>query len=467
MSLNKALLGSAAVLMALAAFPAAAQGIKELRKVSPIELMPERNGGQEATFSQVADPTAIGIDVLPASNISLDTLGIYDAKSGGLAFTVWEGSEFERVRVLLQNLPQTIPSPTIRQLLARLLLSSTRPPQSDNIQQNIFTQRIETLMHIDEVAQAQRLIELVPQDSRSEPLAHLEFTTHLLNGDDKWVCSHIGAALQKYSGEVAYWQKLSIFCHAQAKETAKVDLALDLLSEQQIAIDPGFVSLIETMTGRSKAVSTRFASPLSLDDAALIAISGKDAFPENYLQTAPLPIAELVQRNTTFSGAVKDAAAKRLAGAAQGNGTMQGWFAQQFAQSTDRHINFDRAQQEAQEKGSKADEAQNFRRNYRFYTLMQALGFSDVSVAEPWKQAAFTDAGHTYISPALRNELATAVNSELTGEAILLLAMIAGQVDNLQKADDASLAAIVEALMRLGFDKEAQAFATEAMTSLY
>src|SRR5690606_9112726 len=118
-------------------------------------------------------PAMADISVTPAKNISLDTLGIYDAKSGGLDFNVWEGSDHARVKFLLEKLPETIPSPTVRNLVARLLLSATRPPQSQNIQQNVFQQRIETLIHIDEVAQAQRLVEMVPQELRSERTAHL------------------------------------------------------------------------------------------------------------------------------------------------------------------------------------------------------------------------------------------------------------------------------------------------------
>lgn len=474
MCLNKTLLGSTALLLALTAFSAFAQGIKEQRKVSPMELMPIENEAEPAAADTpyIADENNNIISVLPAGNISLDTLGLYDAKSGGLAFTVWEGSDHERVHTLLQHMPQTIPSPTIRQLVARLLLSSTRPPQSENIQQNIFKPRIEMLMHMNEVPQAQRLLEMVPQNLRTEELAQLEFTAHLLNGDIEWVCSNIGAALQKYSANVAYWQKLSIFCNTRAKESAKVELALDVLSEQQVAIDPGFISLIEVMMGRSDKIS-RFSAPLALSDAALIAISGKDAFAQNYLQTAPLPVARLVNNNPAFTGDVKETVSKRLAGAiALQNPNkermhMRDWYAKQFAQSVEEHVNFDRALKEAQEKGGKTEEPLNTRRHYRFYMLLQALGFSDISVAEPWEKATFQDSGRIHVSPALRSEMATAVNSELTGEAILLVAMAAGQVDNLADVDDASISDLVAALMQLGLDKEAQAFAAEAMISLY
>lgn len=501
---NKSLLASASVaaLLALGA-PVHAQGIKDLRRTSPIDLMPapaEENAPRpvprEMPQETLRDDETIGvpvvsepasgaaeepddlpitlqpdapITVMPATNISLDTLGVYDQKSGGVGFDVWEGSNHARVRSLLENVPHTIPSPTVRKLVARLLLSSTRPPESENIQQNVFRQRVTTLLHIDELAQAQRLVEMIPQNLRTERTAHLEYTAHLLKGDHEWVCSNIGTALQKYSGEAGYWQKLSIFCNALDKDVAKAQLALDLLAEQQVEIDPGFVGLVEVMLGRQSKIETRFKTPLSLDDAAIIAISGKDAFPENYLKTAPLPVARLVKNNAEFADYIKDEAEKRLQGAIAleqpkpERVKMREWFARFFAKSPEDAVDYDREVKAMQEMAGTA----NTRRNYRFYAMLQALTFSNISADKPWVDATFKDTGRILVSPALRSEMASAVDQELKGESILLLGMAAGQVDDLADVDDASIADMVQALMQLGYTEEAQALAAEAMTSLY
>lgn len=166
MSLNKHVLLCTAAALVVAASAASAQGIKDLRRVSPIELMPGGNttgdvpaemppylrykAPEEETIEAAEDeeelpvtlPADASITVTPATNISLDTLGVYDQRSGGVDFNVWDGSDHTRVKTLLVNLPQTIPSPSVRKLVARLLLSSTRPPESLNIQQNVFVPRI-------------------------------------------------------------------------------------------------------------------------------------------------------------------------------------------------------------------------------------------------------------------------------------------------------------------------------------
>lgn len=494
MSLNKHVLLCTAAALVVAASAASAQGIKDLRRVSPIELMPGGNttgdvpaemppylrykAPEEETIEAAEDeeelpvtlPADASITVTPATNISLDTLGVYDQRSGGVDFNVWDGSDHTRVKTLLVNLPQTIPSPSVRKLVARLLLSSTRPPESLNIQQNVFVPRIEALMHIDEVAQAQRLLEMVPQDSRSEQTTKLEFTAHLLKGDVDWVCEHVGKALQDYTTDPAYWQKLSIFCNARAKDEAKVQLALDVLSEQQVKLTEGFADLVQVMLGKSKSVTVRFASPLSAVDAALIAISGVDAFPDGYLQAAPLPVTRLVAGNTGFAQKLRDDANQRLSAAIAAEKPrpervkMRSWFEQQFSQSPEQAIDFDALGKElAAQGGNGAD----LRAQYRFYTMLQALTFSSLSTAEPWKNATFKDGSRIYIAPALRGEMASAVDRELKGESILLVAMAAGQVDDLAEVNDASIADMVQALMQLGYTQEAQSLAAEAMTSLY
>lgn len=483
MSSSKPIAVTAALVLALAAMPAAAQGVKELRSPAPAELIPpgqlasalakpqeltdmeDEGSGTVAVMSDIA--------VTPAMNISLDTLGIYDDKSGGLAFSVWEGSDYARVKLLLEHVPHTIPSPTVRQLVARLLLSTARPPQSDNIQQNVFRQRILTLLNIDEAAQAQRLLEMVPQDLRTADTAQLEFTAHLLKGEADWVCDRIADALGRYAGKSPQWQKYSIFCLARAGDEARTQLALDVLAEQKVELDPGFLSLVDVMLERTDKVATRFSAPLSLDNAALIALSGKDAFPEGYLADTPLPVARLVKDNAGFSDAIRKQAEQRLAAAiaaerlSRERAIMQGWFRGQFALAPERPFDFDRAAKEMREKGGSTGDTADLRRRYRFYTMLQALGFGELRATVQWDKTTFHDKGRIHVSPILRSETASAVDKELTGESILLLAMAVGQVDDLSDVDDASIADMVQALVQLGFTAEAQALAAEAMTALY
>ena len=501
---NRLLLVSSALSAALIAMPLQAQGVKDMRKVSPSELMPpiaeqvetqletppfvdnyndeiasytaveENEDFSEAEidpdYAAVAQPAAaevkkpepvvlqqdIKVSVMPATNISLDTIGLYNEKSGGVAADAWKGSTHNRVRELLTHMPQNIPSDALRSLVARLLLSSTQPPQSDNIQQNLFRQRIETLMHIDEVEQALRLVEMVPQSSLTEAITHVRYTAHLLKGDSEWICENVKNALKNYTNEAAYWQKLSIFCNALAKDSAKVQLSLDLLSEQNIKVNEGFAPLVQHMSGYSDKLSQRFTAPLSLDDGAMIAISGKDAFPKDYLESAPYAVARLVQNNSQFSKTVRDQATARLKTAfAQEtpdakHTKIHKAFTDKLALTPSKAFNFERAIQDTKSMGG-LDDVQLSRLSYRYYNLLHALGFKTISEGSIWDMPSISSPGLTTVSPALHAELRAAVDAEKMGEAVVLSAIILGQSTTLAVLDDASVQSVVKALYQLGF----------------
>ncbi|MBM3618307.1 MAG: hypothetical protein FJX23_07140 [Alphaproteobacteria bacterium] len=476
----------------LLASAANAQGVRELRTLNPKNLdavmaEPLPAEGEEEVIIEESDATNAPIDVSepapiakperiepaisvqPVSHISLDTLGLYDESNGGLSQKIWDNTDHARAELLLNKLPDSIPADAIRQLVARLLLTSATGPQSANIQQNIFRPRIHALLQIGEAAQVKRLIELAPKDRTNETLNRLEYTTHLLNNEPDWVCQNIASTLSGSVQDIAFWKKISIFCLARANKEAEAQLALDSTAEQSITYDDGFHALVDTLLGRTKTPEKRFTAPVSLEDGAIIALSGKDAFPEGYLASAPLPIASLVSENVLFPAEQRAVASKRV-GELKITGkrtpaqqTMQDFYKQQFSQSTDRKFDFDAAVKTAQQRGGEADAV---RRAYRFYSMLQGLGFEKLEVADAWHSPNHQVA-RAKIAPWLRAELATAVDGERLGESILLLASVSGQVKSLADMDDDTLADLVQALVQLGLTKEANALAVEAMVSLY
>lgn len=485
MSLKNKLLLSVALLLAAPQAHAYAQGVKERRSMAPIELKTTEpsalvQSGVPVEDSEPADlqdemdkrftvPADAGISVQPASYLSLDTLGLYDESKGGLPQNIWRNTEYGRVVVLLDKLPQSVPSNTLRQLVVRLLLTSATPPQTANIQQTIFRPRVMALLQLGEISQAQRLMELAPANQRSGEFARMEFATHLLGDDVKWACEHVSSVLSQPHADPAYWQKLSLFCLARDKKEAQAQLAIDAGDEQGKTFDPAFLSLIDAMLERSAAPS-RFSQPLSLDDATFVALSGKDAFPEGYLTTAPLPIAQLVADHAGFSEAVRAQAKQRvqeesLAPTLSATQTaLQSFLNQQFSLAGDAYYDFDSAVRQLTQKTGKMPAPEQL---YRFYSMLQGVGFSNISVSDPWNRASLSTNGRMQVSPWLRAEMAAAVDGERLGESLLLMASVAGQMKSLAVMDDDALTELVLALAQLGLQKEAQALAVEAMLALY
>lgn len=416
----------------------------------------------------------IGISVLPVSHISLDTLGVYDIQRGGLPFDVWKGSNHGRVRRLLEAVPEAIASPSLRQLLVRLLLSTAQPPASANIKQNIFMHRVEALLRLDEMEWAQRLLELVPQEQRDEQIARAEYTARLLGGDVEWACARANSALSKYTENPEYWEKLAIFCLAREKKTAEAELLINVMREQGRGLSPAFVELSELMFGLRDKLSTRLEAPVALDDAAIFALSGWDGFPEGYMKNAPLPVARLVAVDTRFPDYLREEAQKRLDKASAieqvdtDKAARLAWFKEQFAQGNDKQIAFSKLFNELETNAGRSDGSGTARRRaFRLYSMLEALGFGNVIPSSPWQGTVVTAAEQVIVSPLLLSELRAAAEAEKVGETVLLSAIAVGQVPGLEAMSDASIADIVKALVKLGFRGEAEDLAAEAMTALY
>ena len=435
----------------------------------------------EAQPAPVIMPPDATISVSSVSHISLDTLGIYDEKTGGMPFTVWNNTSYSRVFSLMGSLPDALPSPTLRSLLGRLLLSRTQPPASSNIQQNVFLPRVEALFATDNVEQAQQLVDMVPHNLLNEPIVRAQYTAHLLSGDTGWVCGHIGSALTEYASDDAHWQKLSVFCQAHAGKLAEVQLALGALEEQGKPLDPAFAKMAETLAGSTEKFETKFAAPVALSDAAMLAIAGLDGFPEGYMQTAPLPIARLVAGNKKFADYLIDEASNRLK-AAQAiesaessgkDGALQKWYALQFARpTTSGQIVFSRLLGEMETQidrtverpeGFSPSEKQKTRRAFRLYSILSALGFDVDMTGVDLGQAGVETGKELMISPVLRTELAKASAEGRLGEAVLLMAVAGGQADSMAALNDTSVQALIGALTSLGLRDDAVKLAAESM----
>lgn len=467
-----------------------AQGVKS-RRHEPIELMPAEPTAQDMTVppmlleegaavkkavdqqaqpdTQMIVPPDSGISVMPVTHVSLDTLGLYDSKTGGVDYEAWQGTDHARAKTLLNNQPDAIPSRVIRSLQARLLLSSTRPPESENIQQQILDRRVHALLRLGEASQAVRLLELVPQGQMTEGLSKLHFTAQLLAGNADWVCEHIGQALAEYDSAATDWQQLSIFCLARAEKAVETQLALDLLHEQQQAPGEALEQLYAVMAGKREKPDARLQAPVDLNVAAMAALAGVDMFPENYMEIAPIAIARLVATQPRFADYVQADAKKRLEqlNAKEPKDTdMAAVLHNVFTR--DGAVDVLAVSRNLQRKsgGNGDNAAQDAARMLRLAVLSEALGREISATAPPW-DAKTVEITRKAISPATFAHVENAIAQGKLAEAVLLLGSVTGLAQNLAELDDDTLARMVNILQSLGFETEARALAAEAVIALY
>lgn len=462
-----------------------AQGVKN-RRHDPIELMPadptapdmavppmllqegeavKEAVDQQAPPTEVAVPSDSAISVMPVSHVSLDTLGLYDNKTGGVDFNAWQGTDHARAKILLNNQPDAIPSRVIRGLQSRLLLSSTRPPASENIQQHILVERVHALLRLGEASQAVRLLELVPQGQMTEGLSKLHFTAQLLAGNADWVCAHIGQALAEYDSAAMDWQQLSIFCLARAEKAVEMQLAIDLLHEQQQPPGEPLEQLYAVMAGKREKADARLQAPISLDIAAMVALAGVDIFPENYMKTAPIAIARLVATQSLFVE-YRQADAKRRLEQLNANEPEDTDMAAVLHNVFTRDAVVDVlavARKLQSKSGGKGD---NAAQRLRLAMMSEALERDVSATAQPWN-AKTVETTRKAVSPATFAHVENAIAQGQLAEAMLLLGATAGLAQNLAELDDNTLARMVAILQSLGFETEARALAAEAVISLY
>lgn len=509
------------VAASLSATHAFAQGVKEQRHVAPKELMPPmtdevpappiaeeppliekeavagkapaKEGAAEETQESESAPAAVevqadaeepeqapvtvpvdpAIEVVPASNISLDTLGTLDAKKGGFPVDVWEKSEQPRITALLDQLPSRIESQVLRDALRRLLLSSTRSPKSENIRQNVFDARIHALLAMGEVAGATNLLDMVPEDQKSGTIRQQQFLAHAYTGDEGWICERIADARKQYQG--SFWEKADLYCQARAGQREAVLVGLDVLQEQQKPVPQAFRSLLEVMLGDAETPSEHFEASTPPEEAIWYALAGVDAFPEDYLSQAPLVMVQRVAANTKFLDYVREAAASRMhelhvaeVERTAAETQLEAWALKQFSTTASKKPSWpelvkELATKTAVKAGDAASEALQVRREFRLAAMLQAFAFEPQGVTlEAANENITAEAG--MVSPLMVTELDQAVRLGHKGEVLLLAILAVGQLP-LGTISESGLAHVVHSLERVGFGQEARALAAEALVA--
>ncbi len=265
----------------------------------PLRLTPRRMPGAPAPTSEeereTKEPSS---PVRPAQgkqgeivveglgSIDPDSVGTLEEDRGGLGLGMWNGTRRDLVERLLPRLPSDLPSPTLRDLERRLLLSAATAPVSSaaatnarkagekqrdgegrtaaSAHRSLLAMRIERLQAMGALDEATALIEIAPSRRQDPLLVRLRTDTMLLENDLGGACAEARrdpARLVK-----VYWQSLFVFCQALDGDLDGAALGANLLADTEEFDDPVFLALIDRMTGNKDASFDRLpnATPLHL-----------------------------------------------------------------------------------------------------------------------------------------------------------------------------------------------------------
>ncbi|SMF33542.1 hypothetical protein SAMN06265365_111122 [Tistlia consotensis] len=201
-----------------------------------------------------------------------ENLGLWTKDQGGLDYNLWRGSRREVVAALLDRVPGSLASPTLRTLALRVLLSEAETPgrsvrtvaADGGTDQNLLVLRGRALLALGEPAYLGALMNLIQGEAATAPaVLRLKVQAGLLTGDDDRACAAARDGVAREPND-SFWTKAQVACQVATGKADQAMLGLDLLRESGEGGDAGFLQLAGAALGYGKAPKEPAPTPLNL-----------------------------------------------------------------------------------------------------------------------------------------------------------------------------------------------------------
>lgn len=215
--------------------------------LSAIDWLSEGVAAQGGDGTAAAEPSVGGgatveeITVTPLGETSPDAVGLLPASITGLPRDLWGGTPSDELAEAIGGLTGGL-MPAPRDLLFTLLLAELDPPADSDPSDKLFLARVDALMALGAVDQAQALLERAGAgDARS---FRRYFDAALLTGADDAACRRLATAPDLAPGFAA-----RIFCLARNGDYAAASVTLET------------ARVLGAVTGAEDAALARFLDP--------------------------------------------------------------------------------------------------------------------------------------------------------------------------------------------------------------
>jgi len=259
-----------------------------------------------------------GVEVNPLETVDLETVGTLGSGDGGLGMNLWQGADRAFVETMLDSLPARAPSPTMRGLMRRLLLTAAQPPKpkADAIPpspdgektkvESLIARRVRLLAAMGDAAGVGDLLTAIPGNVTDSALLQVEANARFLANDNARACAI--AAQQVATRDAAYWQRAMIFCQILAGEPGKAELGIAMLNElgQQ---SPAFNVLVDRLLGGTAGTVKSIADA----DGLLLAMAraAKAPLPEDAVKSDRPGVLRAISVNPNVAASIRLEAAER------------------------------------------------------------------------------------------------------------------------------------------------------------
>ena len=286
----------------------------------PLEIWANENEGENIDNISLDESEKVEItqSIISQTNIAYsayDTIGFYDQTSNGFNPSMWENSNFESVKFLIDQLSDNYQSKSIINLLDKTLLSISTPPKKNKISSQSFLDlKMEYYIQNQNDNVVKKILDQVSLDDWTDYNLVNYINHYLISNNYKNVC------VKKYLNQFNEAKTKLIyqtFCKAMSNNLPATDLLLSLLQEQG-QVDKEFLYIINSYINGQEIdlKNIEFINPLKLSlinnkniDFSELVSSESDINIKKYYALSNLKntekkvriIEELVQKNIISS----------------------------------------------------------------------------------------------------------------------------------------------------------------------
>ncbi len=183
------------------------------------------------------------VEVQTLGAVNPDVAGGLSEAQGGFGDAMWLDTKQSVIENLLPQIPVTTASPSMRDLMRRLLLTGAEVPEG--VQPgSLISLRAGLLAAMGDFGGVNALLGAVPGRADNLDLLRVEVDTRFLTGDVARACRLAHAYIQEQQS--TYWQKAFIFCQALEGDSESALLGISLLEELGVD-DPVFFELVDAL----------------------------------------------------------------------------------------------------------------------------------------------------------------------------------------------------------------------------
>ena len=235
----------------------------------PLEIWANENEGENIDNNISLDESEkveITQSIISQTNIAYsayDTIGFYDQTSNGFNPSMWENSNFESVKFLIDQLSHNYQSKSIINLLDKTLLSISTPPKKNKISSQSFLDlKMEYYIQNQNDNVVKKILDQVSLDDWTDYNLVNYINHYLISNNYKNVC------VKKYLNQFNETKTKLIyqtFCKAMSNNLPATDLLLSLLQEQG-QVDKEFLYIINSYINGQEIdlKNIEFINPLKL-----------------------------------------------------------------------------------------------------------------------------------------------------------------------------------------------------------